>query len=94
MNTKATTVTVKYHNLNGYHYFNSDDVYGLHVGSSDLHKAFHDVARVIEVLMEANHGVPCTAEPIMTFEEFLAAAQDGFTTREDANRAFALKLAA
>lgn len=94
MNNKTTTVTVHYQNVDGYHYFKSDDVIGLRVGSSDLHKAFHDVATAIEVLMEANHKVKCTAEPMMNFNEFLQACADGDSTREDSDRTFALQMAA
>jgi len=57
-------VTVHYVKIDDYHYFRSDDVIGLRIGSSDLHKAYHDVCPAIEILMEANHNIKCIAQPI------------------------------
>ena len=94
MNEKVTTIIVKYHLLDGYHYFNSDDVIGLHIGSDNLKAAFHDIPDVIEKLMEANYGIACQAVPLQTFDEFLASAHDGGLPRENTSRCFELRMTA
>lgn len=94
MNEKVTTIVVEYHNLDGYHYFASKDVIGLHIGSADIKAAFNDLPQVIETLMESNYGVVCKAVPLMTFNEFLEAATDGVSSKEDSNRSFELRMAA
>ncbi|HEY4761341.1 MAG TPA: hypothetical protein VIH42_12230 [Thermoguttaceae bacterium] len=87
-------ITVNYHNFDRYHYFNSTDVLGLHIGSNDLKRAFDDITGVIETLMEANYGILCKAIPLMTFDEFLAAAKDDGIRKENTNRCFELRMAA
>lgn len=94
MNGKVTTVTVSYQNIDGYHFFSTDDVKGLFIGSTDLKKAFHDVCPVIERLMEANHKISCTAQPLMSFQEFLESTTDGAIKEDAQSRTFALQMAA
>ena len=93
MNQKVFTIIVNYHNVAGYHYFNSDDVLGLHIGSPDLRAAFNDIPEVIETLMKANYGIECKAVPMITFNEFLEST-DGVSAREDLDRCFELRMAA
>lgn len=88
--TKSTIVTVSYQNLDGYHLFTSDDVKGLTIGSSDCEKAFDDVSNAIQILMKANYNTDCTAEPMMTFAEFLNATD----AQPCESRTFQLQMAA
>lgn len=90
MTKSKTVVVVRYQNLDGYHLFTSKDVKGLTVGSSDCRKAFEDVANAIQVLMQANHNIKCTAEPVMSFAEFLHATE----ANPGETRPFELQMAA
>lgn len=88
--TKATVVEVSYQCVDGYHLFTSRDIKGLFIGSSDCEKAFTDVSNGIRILMKANHGVDCRAQPMMTFEEFLTANGESHCK----TRTFQLQMAA
>ena len=93
MRDKITTIIVQYKNINGYHYFYSTDVLGLHIGERDLEAAFIDLPEVIQTLMKANHNITCKAVPLMTFDEFLKSEQ-GNNQLQEGSRNFELKIAA
>jgi len=68
---RCFTVNILYQEADDYHYFTSDELAGLYIGSSDFHAAHNSVCPTIEILMEANHKVRCSAQFLMPFDEFL-----------------------
>ncbi len=70
---KQATICVNYRNIDGYHVFTSEDVYGLYVASQEPEKAFNDVGPAIEKLIRLNENVDCQVEPADSFREFLSA---------------------
>ena len=64
------TICVNYRNIEGYHVFTSDDVYGLYVASKDPLKAFKSVAPSLQKLVKLNYKIDITVEPADSFQEF------------------------
>ena len=56
---RGSILNITYEEVDGYHLFTSEDVEGLHVGSSDFDKAYADLPIAIEMLMRVNHGIAC-----------------------------------
>ncbi|HUP90955.1 MAG TPA: hypothetical protein VM074_01810 [Solimonas sp.] len=67
----VTSVHVAYKQVDGWHVFSSEKMPGLYVASKNAAKAFNDVAKAIEMLVELNANAKCKAVPEMTFSEFL-----------------------
>jgi hypothetical protein len=59
-----TTARVLHREIEGYHVFTSEDVYGLYLAHQDQALAFGDVGQAIALLLEANEGLSSTAEPL------------------------------
>lgn len=55
--TPSMRINVNYRNIAGYHYFNSADLQGLHVGCSDLELALQDLSGMIGTLLKHNQGL-------------------------------------
>lgn len=70
--TFESSVCVRYKFVDGWHVFQSEDVDGLYVASTDAREAFEDVAPSIELLMKLNEGVNCKAVPAMELRDFVA----------------------
>ena len=70
---KQATICVNYRNIDGYHVFTSEDVYGLYVASQDPEKAFKGVGPALQKLIRLNEHVNCRVEPADSFREFLSA---------------------
>ena len=71
--TIVSSVAVKHEQKDGWHAFTSTDLPGLCVASTDMQKAFEDVALSIEKLIFLNCGQTVKAVPERTFEEFFEA---------------------
>ena len=69
----TATISVSYRNIDGYHVFTSEDVFGLYVASQDAQQAFESLAPAVELLVSKNEGITCKVEPAMSFREFVDA---------------------
>lgn len=67
-----TTVKVQYRNLEGYHVFTSEQVFGLYVASKSADRALDQLQPALETLLFRNYGVKCGLEPAAEFGEFIA----------------------
>ncbi len=54
MSVDSAFIDVEYRNLDGYHVFTSDDVYGLYVANKDARQAFDGVALALSELLKRN----------------------------------------
>lgn len=50
-------VPVEYQNIDGYHIFTSDAIFGLYIASKDAGKALNQICPTIERLVQHNHGL-------------------------------------
>lgn len=60
--TDTRTIRVKYREEDGWHIFQSNDMFGLNIASQDVDVAYADVKVAIEKLLLLNEGLHCTAE--------------------------------
>lgn len=74
--TAPTTVKVQYRNLDGYHVFTSEQVYGLYVATRDPVRALGQLQPALETLLSKNYGIKCRLEPAADFGEFIAHHRD------------------
>lgn len=72
-----TTVTVNYRNVDGYHIFTSDQVFGLYVATKHAERAVAALQPSLELLLAKNYGVNCRLEPAAEFGEFVAHHRAG-----------------
>ncbi|HEX2890712.1 hypothetical protein [Vineibacter terrae] len=68
----ASTVTVDYRIVDGWHVFTSDQVKGLYVAHEDCRTAYDAVAPTIEALLSENEKVEVKVQPGTTVDRFLA----------------------
>jgi hypothetical protein len=80
--TFEASICVRYKFVDGWHVFQSEDVDGLYVASTDARKAFEDVAPSIELLMKLNEGVQCKAVPAMELRDFVATLRQQMRVAE------------
>lgn len=69
-----TSICARYKHVDGWHIFQSDELPGLYVASTDAEAAYNDIAPSIELLLKLNAGIECKAFPEMPFREFVQAA--------------------
>lgn len=74
--SEVTSIGVQYKHAEGWHVFFSDDLPGLYVASEDPRKAYDDIAPAIEKLIKLDTGVTVTAEPQLSFEQWLQQGDD------------------
>jgi len=70
---KFATISVSYRNVNDYHVFTSEDVYGLYVASRDGEKAFNSLAPALTLLIHRNEGLNCYVEHASSYRRFVDA---------------------
>lgn len=79
--TIVSSVAVKHEHRDGWHTFTSPQLPGLCVASTDLQKAYKDVALSIETLILLNCGQAVRAVAEQTFEKFFEARDRTRTIR-------------
>ena len=67
----ASTVSVDYRIVAGWHVFTSEQIKGLYVAHEDCRTAFESVAPTIEALVAENEHVQVEVKPRASFERFL-----------------------
>lgn len=85
--SEVTSIGVQYKHAEGWHVFFSDDLPGLYVASEDPRKAYDDIAPAIEKLIKLDTGVTVTAEPQLSFEQWLAVLRRPQEARQRIQRA-------
>lgn len=80
---EATTISVKYRFIDGYHIFTSDDVYGMYVAHQDAQIAYEHVQPSIKELVKQNEDIDVSVAPVLSFEDFVNLLRETATAVDD-----------